>query len=245
MFRKNWRYFCLTVAAAVLALAVFGARGWIAAALFRDDAALTLQGVGPLYVGGRRECSVVLISDHEVITAAHCIFNPIPPHRLAPKIYYVLLGPRGAGYAALRGVKAVAILPGFVHGPVERLTLDNYAVDEALLELDTPVGNDLAKPLPVADWGGAAQVTITGFPRDRPAVLQQQDCAVQQHQGDVTQIGCAVVTGMSGAAVTVTGAKGPELVATVSASVGGGSDPKAALVVSTAALLAQLRAALK
>ena len=194
MFFNNRSYFWLPAAAIIVVLAAYGGRGLIFAALFRDDAALALQGVGPLYVGGRRSCSVVLISDHEVITAAHCIFNPIPPHRLAPKIYYVLLGPRGAGYAALRGVKAVAILPGFVHGPGEPLTMDRIAVDEALLELDAPVGRDQATPLPVADWRGAAQVTITGFPRDRPEVLQHEECEVQQHQGDVTQIGCAVVT---------------------------------------------------
>ena len=209
-----------------------------------DDTTLVLRAVGPLYVGGYRSCSAVLISDHEVITAAHCVYAPAPPHRASLKGLYVLIGPRGTGFATLRGVISVATLPGYSHGPGERLTLDQLGFDAALLVLDAPVTPDEALPLPVAVWGAATEAQITGYPRDVNDETQRQGCPVQMHQGDVTQIGCAVVTGLSGAAVTIAGVSGPEVVAVVSSRLGDDAHP-AALVVSIAPLLTELRANLK
>lgn len=208
------------------------------------------RAVGPLNVAGNRSCTATLISDHEAITAAHCLFHPVTHHRAEVADIKFVIGQDRDTYAAVRGVVATAILPGYVYSG-RKADLSAVHNDLALLELDSPVPADEATPLQVADWPGAgprgARVDIVGYGSDRRfSASIRSDCAVADTAETMSLVDCVSVPGLSGAPVAITPAEGaaPQVVAVVSAAVGAAGDPKGTLVVSVAPLLAALRAAL-
>lgn len=214
-----------------------------------DDEAAAWRAVGPLHVAGNRSCTASLISDHEAITAAHCLFHPITHHRADPSDIKFVLGQRRDSYAALRGVVRTAVLPGYVYIG-QKVGLEQVASDIALLELDQPVTPDEAQPLQVVEWPlpGAqnALVSVLGYGQDRPyMVTMRSGCRVTATAGHVGQIDCPLVPGLSGAPVLLGAGKTPQLLAVVSATVGTRVNPNASLILSIAPHLAELRALLK
>ena len=197
------------------------------------------QAVGRLNVAGNRSCTATLISPNEAITAAHCLFHPVTHHRADPADIRFLPGFRRDTFAALVGVTAVAILPGYSYeGPT---TEGNPAIDLALLQLDQSV--DGVTPFAVAKWPEAATFDITGYGRDRPQIASiRLGCGHEIQIGAAMLLDCAVVPGLSGAPVVMTGSQ--TLVAVVSASVGPRVQGTGALVIPVAPWLAELRAGL-
>ncbi len=78
-----------------------------------DGEAARWRGVGVLYVGVKNECSAALISPTEAITAAHCVYGQSTRSYVPTHLLRLVLGPRGDVQAAVRGVRAVAVLPGY------------------------------------------------------------------------------------------------------------------------------------
>lgn len=208
------------------------------------------HAVGPLNVAGNRSCTATLISDHEAITAAHCLFHPVTHHRADARDIRFVVGQDRDAYVAVRGVVRTALLPGYVYSG-HHADLGAVQNDLALLELDQPVPADMATPLQVSDWPSTgpkgALVDIVGYGRDRRFVASiRSDCTVADTIGSMSLVDCVSVPGLSGAPVTVTAyGSAPLLVAVVSATVGPATDPTGSLVVSIAAHLAELRARLQ
>ena len=190
------------------------------------------QAVGRLNVAGNRSCTATLISPDEAITAAHCLFHPVTHHRAAPADIRFLPGFRRDSYAALVGVAAVAILPGYTYdGPS---TQGKPAIDLALLRLDHSV--DGVTSFAVVDWpANAPAFDIIGYGRDRPQIASiREDCRFEAWVGAGILLDCAVVAGLSGAPVVVAGQQ--SVVAVVSASVGTRVNGTQALVIPIRAL---------
>jgi protease YdgD len=208
------------------------------------------RAVGPLNVAGNRSCTATLISDHEAITAAHCLFHPVTRHRAAARDIKFVIGQDRDTYVAVRGVVRTALLPGYVYTG-HHADLNAVPSDVALLELDAPVPAALITPLQVADWPATgsrgALVDIVGYGSDRRFTASiRSDCTVADTIETMSLVDCVSVPGLSGAPVTLKeeGAA-PLLVAVVSATVGPMDDPTGSLVVSVAARLAELRARLE
>lgn len=209
----------------------------------QDEAALW-TGVGSLKVAGRHSCTAVLISPSEAITAAHCVVDHITGRRVVPALLRLVLGQRNNGYAAVRGVRATAYLPGFVNaeafvGPAK------VATDLALLALDHPVLATEATPVPLSEWHAplSGPVDIVGYERGGPlSATIREGCLTLDTTAGVTSLGCDVITGISGAPVLVRPAVGdlPQLVASVSSR-----NQTAAFVVAIAPHLAELRSLMK
>lgn len=212
------------------------------------------RAVGPLNVAGNRSCTATLISDHEAITAAHCLFNSVTLHRADARNIKFVIGQNRDTYVALRGVVRTALLPGYVYGG-QHADLNAVQDDLALLELDHAVSTDEATPLQVAEWPATgprgALVDIVGYGSDRRyAASIRSDCTVADTVESMSLVDCVSVPGLSGAPVTLTvtvraGGTAPVLVAVVSATVGPMVDPTGSLVVSVARHLAELRARLE
>lgn len=232
-----------------LMLAAPGGAEPAAPRMIPDDEAAAWRAVGPLHVAGNRSCTATLISDHEAITAAHCLFHPVTHHRADPSDIKFVLGQRRDSYAALRGVSRLAVLPGYVYIG-QKVGLSQVSSDLALLELDQPVPASEAEPLPVADWPPAemknAEVSVLGFGRDRPYMATiRTGCRVTQTAGAVAEIDCALVPGLWGAPVLLGGGTPPQVVAVVSSLVGTRVNVESSLVLGIGPHLEELRALLK
>ncbi|MGV8987330.1 MAG: trypsin-like serine peptidase [Cypionkella sp.] len=211
-----------------------------------DAEAARWHGVGVLVVSGHNVCSAALISATEAITAAHCVYARKGQKHTPPAEMELTLGLRQGNRVAVRGVRAVAVLPGFVAaGP--RADLATLPWDIALLVLDAPVPLDVVRPFEVADWQDlrGSVVTIIGYEHVRPdePMLRDGCGAIERHAG-VTTVGCDVVGGLSGAPVLLRlNANNPPLLVAEVSSRGAAEDGEGlAYVVSVAPHLAELRA---
>lgn len=200
------------------------------------------NAVASIEVSGHRACSAVLISDHEAVTAAHCVLNHLTGQKTDPATYQLVFGQRGTEHAAVRGVKATAYLPGYAgQGGMAAV-----AQDLGLLVLDHPIAANEVQPLTVADWADplGSFVDITGYERggaDQATI--REGCTAIEAEGGVVAVTCNVVSGLSGAPVVLGGdpAQPPQLVAIVS-SRGTGAGQALAFVVTLGPHLAELRA---
>jgi V8-like Glu-specific endopeptidase len=210
----------------------------------RADEAARWQAVGALEVSGHRGCTAVLISDHEAITAGHCVYNTATRKAADPATLAVVLGQRDGDAGARRRVTAVGLLPEYVNGPAS--AFDRIMVDIALLQLDAPVGPDAAVPLQVVDWPRPIGdfVDVVGYERGGvPGATIREGCTAISSTEGVTAVTCDLVSGLSGAPVLLRENPDapPRLVATVS-SRGTGAATGLAYVVSVAPHLEDLRA---
>ncbi len=175
--------------------------------------------VGRLDMGERAFCTATLIAPDRVLTAAHCLFDRSTGTRHEVETLTFRAGWRTGRAEAIRGVRRVAILPGYgIEGATQ---LARIAQDIALLELDQPIRTTGVRPIAAAEAGPVAGtvVTVVSYARDRAeAPSMQESCRVlEQRAGGVLLLSCAVDFGASGAPVLIMGADGPRVVAVLSA----------------------------
>jgi protease YdgD len=211
-----------------------------------DAEASRWQGVGVLYVYGKSVCSAELISSTEATTAAHCVYDKGTGVHTPSGSMQLVLGPRNGSLTALRGVRAVAVLPGYT-APGPRTALNTMPWDVALLALDAPVMPPTALPLRVVEWPdpSLSDVDIVGYERPMPDhPMIRRGCGVTESSIGVATATCPVVGGLSGAPVVLSfGANYPLLLVAEVSSSGTAQDGQGlAFVVTIAPHLAALRA---
>ena len=210
-----------------------------------DGEAAEFRGVGRLNIAGSRFCTATLISDREVLTAAHCLFNPQTGRRVPDGFLRFVAGQVRDTYAVVAEVARSAPLTGY--GFSDEIEYEDVRIDLALIELKEPVAVDLAPPLtPGAMEADAENVVIVSYARDRAYTPSIQDgCPVIAMNDGVAVIGCEVTRGISGSPV-LTGTGGARrLVAVVSAMGSGRDGAPLALSVIAEPRLAALRRALE
>lgn len=199
------------------------------------------QAVGRLNIAGNRFCTATLISPDEIITAAHCLFHPVTHHKIHVEDIRFVAGFRRDAYAALVGVTALAILPGYVHSGI-KADPTSIPNDMALLRLTRPITADEATPLAVQDWpSGPVSVDIVGYGRDRPLIASiRTGCPyLSDELAGAKLMDCVVVPGLSGAPAVRAGSL--DLLALVSTSVGTMVKGEESLLLPIAPRLATLR----
>ncbi|MDU8946771.1 trypsin-like serine peptidase [Ovoidimarina sediminis] len=207
------------------------------------------HGVAKVHVAGNRWCNGALISEREIVTVAHCLYNPLTEKFTDPKYMKVVLGQWRSEHVALLGVSALAVLPGYSPAVSRELTTDEVAFDLALLLLDSPVSAMQAQPFSLSEWRQGEPVDVIGYGRSRPYIPSiRAGFEMTPILPYVAMLNCAIEPGLSGAPVTerATTKKLPPLVGIVSASLNlpVSGDSCAALVVQIGPRLKQLRALL-
>ena len=147
----------------------------------------------------KSHCTGVLVSESQVLTAAHCLYNTSRQRWLPPESIRFAAGYQRGEAVAVSGVKAYRLHPE--QGIEGRF--DNKAdLDWAVLELSEPIGQQVGY-VPLAD-DDAADAFVAGYPGIRPHVLSRtQTCQPRRHSSGVLLAACPVMMGDSGAPLMI------------------------------------------
>lgn len=200
---------------------------------------MQFRGVGRLDFGDGY-CTATLFDSRHALTAAHCLFDARGRRRPASRLWF-RAGFRGSAQQAIRQVRRAVAHPDYRwNGPTA--TLDEIAVDVALVELDQPLLSTRFPAYRPADLPGQGDpVALVSYGRGRDLVLSlQEPCRVLARQGAVARLDCSAAPGSSGSPVLVRQGDGLRLAGVISARARGVSY---ASVASEA--LPALRAALE
>jgi protease YdgD len=167
------------------------------------------RAVGKLQVSSlnlRRYCTGTLVGSSTVLTAAHCVYNPLTQRYFPPESLHFLIGYNGSLYTGHAvGVK-VQIGPGY--NPARRM--ETIGSDWALILLGTKLGSaDRILPIigELPELGSA--VMLGGYQQDHPLVLiADLKCRIVGRFVDMSGRGllrhnCTGTRGVSGAPLLI------------------------------------------
>jgi len=208
-----------------------------------DEAASVRRAVGRIDLPGGAYCTGTLIAGDLVLTAAHCLFDHATGLRVPTRDIAYLAGLSEGRPLAVRGVRAAVTHPDFAF--TDRDRMDRVAHDLALLQLDAPIDQRLARPLAIETRPRrGATVGVLSYNGLRAETANLRDgCEVMARQGGLLVLTCAAAPGASGSPIFVTGDGGPRIVSVLSAMASVG-DREVSLGTALAEPLAELREAL-
>ncbi|HUF86220.1 MAG TPA: trypsin-like serine protease [Thermohalobaculum sp.] len=192
----------------------------------------------------RSMCTGALIAEDLVLTAAHCVMNPLTGQPYRPVDVHFVAGWRLGQKIAARISNAIAVHPEYRlsdHPEPEQI-----ATDLALIRLAQPIARDQALPFEIAPSPAeGTPLTLISYRGDRPhALTRQQGCEVLSVKASVMALACEVTFGASGSPLFVEEGGRARIVAVVSAK-GASRRHPLALSVMVDAALPQVLSALK
>ena len=157
------------------------------------------NAVAKVQTNTAQHCTGVLIASAVVLTAAHCVYNPLTRALLQPVSLHVLFGYRRDQYRWHRGVVHVAVGPGF-DGTLRQAQPSDWALLGLAQAVPLP-------PLPIARDAvrSGTAVALAGYNQDRAQLLLADPLChvlrVQRQSGGLAFVlhDCEATRGTSGA----------------------------------------------
>lgn len=197
----------------------------------RAPAGTTWTAVGQVNVGGYRragQCTGTLVAPGLVVTAAHCLMDPVTRRPRPLKDIHFLAGVDGAAHKGHAKARCLRFPDGYTYEPPSRsggITLAALQRDVAVIVLDREPG---VPPIPVADDteppAPDTALTHAAYPADRRyALTLHQDCRRLPPAGEAPlwSTTCDTHPASSGGPLVIETPEGPRLVA-VMVGVGAG-----------------------
>ncbi|WP_420548240.1 trypsin-like serine peptidase [Curvivirga sp.] len=161
----------------------------------------------------RSSCTGTLIAEDILITAAHCVINPITEKVVNPKIVHFAAGyQKGEFLAHTTGVEIISNNKFKSKG--KYVSRDQIRNDWALIRLKDPIGKETG----YLGWGvfntktlgdtinSRGKVLVAGYPRDRiHALTVETKCGLKMSPDDqvILRHSCQLVEGDSGGPIAI------------------------------------------
>jgi protease YdgD len=158
------------------------------------------SSIGKLYNRAGGACTGAIASLTEVVTAAHCLYNPRTSILLQPESLHFLIGYKQGGYLEDLRVSKFTIGPNY--RPDSTVTMTSETSDWAILKLRLPVTAGV-RPLSLTNRPPKIgdRIMVGGFAQSRRySMTADTDCSVRAVLSSGMLVhDCAVMKGDSGA----------------------------------------------
>ena len=149
---------------------------------------------------GHGWCSAVIIGPNLAATAAHCLWNRLTERAMDPQALSVIVGWDRGQFIDGSKVSRVTVSPKWVPEEMVHYGSEQAGRDWAILELETPLGNEVGWVALSDSIKVGEPITSVGYGQDRKHVaVAHQGCHISEHlpTGDWTH-DCDTIHGDSG-----------------------------------------------